>query len=154
MHSDFLRAIALIAASLSLSACTTTNSRQRDFCEGAEHPETRMPLEIVLADMALPGAHRLAFTHWKVVANDSPPSGLGVEVDTVIGEGKTGDDGVIRLAPDQQHALAVARCANRPLWLLYPGQTQPLDLQFGQVKGEHCGPTTAKTLCLGYGDDP
>ena len=147
MRPDAIRNTGLVMAALLLGSCATTES---DFCKTID-PETCIPLNIRLADETRGAGRNLSFMPWKIVAGETAPTGLySLQGGTILGEGKTGTDGLIALDASQQHALAVAHCAQQPLWLVYSGQTQRLELQLSKPGAKRCSVATGQTLCVDY----
>ena len=147
MRLDATRHSGLVIAALLLGSCATTESH---FCKTVD-PETRIPLSIRLAVETHGAGRNLSFTPWKIVTGETAPTGLySLQGGTILGEGKTGTDGLIALDASQQHALAVSHCAQKPLWLVYSGQTQRLELHLGKPGAKHCSATNDHTLCIDY----
>lgn len=148
MRPDATRRTGLVMAALLLGSCATTGPQ---FCKTAEDPETRIPLSIRLADETHGAGRNLSFMPWKIVAGETAPTGLySLQGGTILGEGKTGPDGLVGLDAAGQHALAVAHCAQQPLWLVYSGQTQRLELQLSKPGAKRCSVATGQTLCVDY----
>ena len=147
MRPDVIRHAGLVIAALLLGSCATTES---DFCKTVD-PETRIPLSIRLADETHGAGRNLSSMPWKIVAGETAPTGLySLQGGTILGEGKTGTDGLLALDASQQHALAVAHCAQQLLWLVYSGQTQRLELQLSKPGEKRCGVANDHTLCIDY----
>ncbi len=147
-----MRRLAIIACTLLLSGCLHDRAARAEaaFCSSIDDPGTGLPLTVKLTDVPDESGFPLSYTPWSIVAV-APGAGDDALTDAAaIASGETGADGVLQLDGVQRHALAQARCARQALWLRYPGQRQALDLQFQTPRGEHCGPTTAQTLCVGY----
>lgn len=148
MRLEAARKSGLAMAALLLGSCASTEQR---FCKTVEDPEIRIPLSIRLADETHGVGRNLSFTPWKIVAGDTAPTGLySLQGGTTLGEGKTGTDGLVALDATQQHALAVAHCAQQALWLVYSGQTRQLELHLSKPGAARCGVAKGQTLCIDY----
>lgn len=147
-----MRKFAIAASALLLGGCVHDRAARAEaaFCATINAPDTGLPLTIRLTDVPDSSGFPLAHAPWNIVAL-APGTGDHALTDaSPIASGQTDADGVLVLDGVQRHALAQARCARQALWLRYPGQRQALDLQFQTPRGEHCGPTSTQTLCVGY----
>jgi hypothetical protein len=149
----FLHCLLLVAL-LSLAACAGHDRLLQTACEA----DASLPLQTYLPasdDNPYSGMYKL----WMVVANAEQPQGMEpVNQGDIIGQGKTGMEGSVRLDPAQQRALAKAYCAKRPLWLVTDDSVRRIKLFRGKPDKRQCRDKDT-TLCIGYDvsttiDDP
>lgn len=144
-----------LAFACSASGCRSVPFEERAFCS-SEGEAKALPLRIQLSDSTDGFGHPLAWTPWKIASGDEPEGLALIDAADTVAEGDTAADGLLELDAAQQRSLAHARCARRPLWLVYPGSKQAIEIRFDRRRRDRCDARAAPPtpLCLRYGTTP
>lgn len=144
-----------LALACCASGCRSVPIEERAFCS-SEGETKALPLRIQLSDSTDGFGHPLAHTPWKIASGDEPEGLALIDAADTVAEGDTTADGLLELDAAQQRSLAQARCVRRPLWLVYPGSTQAIEIRFDSRRKHRCDARAAPPtpLCLRYGTTP
>ena len=84
-------------------------------------------IQIRLSDSPGPCGHPLGYTPWKISCGEKPDGLTYVQDDLLLAAGETDAEGWIRLTTKQNAKInrELIR-GRRPVWLLYPGQSQQI----------------------------
>lgn len=116
MNLNFSALIWLLLPVAMLCASCQQMSRQ------PEGQACDVTLRLRLSDTPGPAGHALAYTPWKIAHGEEPDS-LDIAEDHVLAQGETDDSGSINISEKDQDRVNAAVCGEKPMWLVYPGQT-------------------------------
>ncbi len=96
-----------------------------------ELPLRELEFNLVLSDVPGDSGRPLADTHWMIVKSTERPPGMAfVDEKDITLQGRSDDQGKIKLTPDENKILAKAYCAApSKTWLMYPGHAVMLNVQ-------------------------